>query len=297
MRHRSTKRRDEGVFHVDRIGIENISVFGLPPIAFVNLAADLGCRHISTTLFPFDYNPHGYPRYSLKEDAALRREMVAAMRARSVSISLGEIFAVRADAEVRSCSADLDAMAELGIMRINTLSLDPDLGRSFDKFAELTEMGAAFGMETTVEFAPGMTVPDLPTAIAAVRHVGRADFRLMIDTMHFIRSGSHPEDLAAIDPGMIGYVQICDVPLAPKTSNYFEEAKYERMVPGAGELPLLEILAAVPRDRIIGIEVPLRSQADAGVGPLDRLRPCVAAARDLLTRLDARPAQPEDIEP
>jgi sugar phosphate isomerase/epimerase len=279
---------------LERIGIENISVFGLPPVACVNLAADLGCHHISMTLFPFDYNPHGYPRYSLKEDAALRRDMVAAMRERAVSISLGEVFAARADTEVRDWAADLGAMAELGIRRVNTLSLDPDLRRSFDKFGELTEMAAADGMETTVEFTPGLTVADLPTAIAAVRHVGRADFRLLIDTMHFIRSGSRPEDLAAIDPDTIGYVQICDAPLVPKIANYFEEAKYERMVPGTGELPLFDILAAVPRDRIIGIEVPLRSQADAGIGPFDRLRPCVVAARDLLTRLDAKPAESEE---
>lgn len=271
---------------MDRLGIENISVFGLPPIAFVNLAADLGCRHISAALIPFDYNPHGYPRFSLKDDAALRREMIAAMRDRAVAISLGEVFAVKADTKISDWAADVGAMAELGIKRINTLSLDPDRGQSFDKFGELTEMAAAYGMETTVEFIPGLTVADLPTAITAVRHVGRSDFRLLIDAMHFIRSGSRPEDLAAVDPAMIGYVQICDAPLVPRISNYFEEAKYERMVPGAGELPLLDILAAVPRDRIIGLEVPLRSQADAGVGPLDRLRPCVHAARDLLTRLN-----------
>jgi len=97
---------------LERIGIENISVFGLPPVAFVNLAADLGCHHISMTLFPFDYNPHGYPCFSLKEDSALRREMVAAMRDRAVSISLGEVFAVRADTEVRDWAADLGAMAK-----------------------------------------------------------------------------------------------------------------------------------------------------------------------------------------
>jgi sugar phosphate isomerase/epimerase len=278
---------------LDRIGIENISVFGLPPVAFVNLAADLGCRHISMALYPFDYNPHDYPRFSLKEDAALRREMVAVMRDRAVTISLGEVFAVRADTEVRDWGADLGAMAELGVHRINTLSLDPDQTRSFDRFAELTEAAAAYRMETTVEFIPGLTVADLPTAIAAVRHVGRADFRLLIDVMHFIRSGSRPENLAAVDPDMIGYVQICDAPLVPKIANYFEEAKYERMIPGTGDLPLFGILAALPRDRIIGIEVPLRSQAEAGIGPFDRLRPCVDAARDLLTRLDAKPAEPE----
>jgi hypothetical protein len=34
------------------IGIEYINVFGLPPVEFVNLAADLGCAHIGTGLLP-----------------------------------------------------------------------------------------------------------------------------------------------------------------------------------------------------------------------------------------------------
>src|SRR5258708_7244135 len=80
---------------MNRLGIEIISVFGLPPVEFVNLAADLGCRYISTGLQPIDYNPHKYPRFSLREDKALRRNMVAAMRERDVSISLGEGFTIR----------------------------------------------------------------------------------------------------------------------------------------------------------------------------------------------------------
>jgi hypothetical protein len=57
---------------------------------------------------------------------------------------------------------------------------------------------------------------------------------------------------------------------------------YERMAPGDGELPLAEILGAVPPDVVIGLEIPMRSLAESGVGPAERLRPCVAAARELL---------------
>jgi len=59
-----------------------------------------------------------------------------------------------------------------------------------------------------------------------------------------------------------------------------------RMVPGTGELPLRDILAALPRDLVIGIEVPRLKEARAGAGPHERLRPCVEAARDLLAGLD-----------
>jgi sugar phosphate isomerase/epimerase len=272
----------------DRIGIENISVFGLPPVEFVQLAAALGCRHISTGLSQVDINPHGYPGFSLLEDAALRRDMRAAMRDNGVSISLGEGINARPGQDIADRAAELDVMAELGVKRINTVSLDPDLAVSFDQFAKLAEMAAARGMETTLEFAPGITVADLPTALAAIRHVGRADFRLLIDTMHFTRSGATLTDLAALDPQLIGYVQLCDAPLAPRFASYMQEAMTERLPPGTGDMPLTEILRAVPADRVVSLEIPMLAAAQAGMGPFERLKPCVAAALALLESVDGR---------
>jgi hypothetical protein len=41
---------------MDRLGIEHQTVFGLPPVEFVNLAADLGCRYIAIALSRSPYN-------------------------------------------------------------------------------------------------------------------------------------------------------------------------------------------------------------------------------------------------
>ena len=60
------------------------------------------------------------------------------------------------------------------------------------------------------------------------------------------------------------------------------EATFERRVPGEGEMPLGDYLAALPDGVVVSLEVPLRSQAERGIGPEARLRPCVAAARALL---------------
>jgi sugar phosphate isomerase/epimerase len=268
------------------IGIERLCVFGLPPVQFVGLAADLACPYISTALVPMPYNPHGYPRWSLRDDAALRREMLAAMRTRGVSISLCEGFGVRPNSDVSEYAADLDILCELEVRRINVASSDRDVSRTFDQFAKIAAMADALGIETTIEIGPG-PVPNLRSALAAVRHVANPNFRLLIDTMHFVRSGSGAADIAALDPDLIGYVQLCDVPLVSKHSTYMEEALYERMVPGTGELPLLDILAALPPQLVLGIEVPQRSLADAGVGPYERVGRCVEATRHLLDRLKA----------
>ena len=267
---------------MQQLGIELLSVFALPPVEFVNLAADLECRYISSGLSVGPYNPHGYPPFSLRDDAALRAEMIAAMDDRDVAISLGEGCIVRPGSNSCDLAADLDVFAELGVTRINTVSLDPDRARSFDEFGILVEIAAERGMETTIEASPGLTVGDLDDALAAIDHVGRPDFRLLIDTMHVLRSGSSPDDVAALDPNLVAYVQLSDAPLAPRFDSYMEEAMYERMVPGEGELPLRELLAALPDGLIISLEVPQRSLADAGIGPEERLGRCVHATRALL---------------
>jgi len=272
----------------DRLGIEFLSVFNLPPVEYVNLAADLGCRHISAGLGMVPgYNPHAYPAWSLRDDRALRQQMRAVMRARDVSISLGEGFSVRPNIDARDRAADLALMCELGATRINAVALDPDLARCFDQLAVLAEMAAATGVETTLEFGPGLSIGDLATALAAVRHVGRPDFRLLIDTMHLCRSGSGAADIAALDPALIGYVQLCDAPRVSRRASYMEEAMGARMVPGSGELPLLDVLAALPRDLVVSLEVPQLALAQAGVPPQQRVGQCVLAARALLAQLPA----------
>ena len=264
------------------LGIEFISVFGLPPADFVHLAADLGCRYISTALTVLPLKSLGYQAFSLKDDRTLRRELLAAMDERGVGISLGEGMVIAPDADVSGLAADLDVMAELGAAQINTLSFDRDRNRTFDQLATLTEMAAARGMGTTVELAPGATIGDPATLLAAIDHVGRPELRLALDTMHWVRAGLGAAELRELGPERIGYVQLCDTTLKPRLKSYMEEAMYERMAPGDGELPLADILAAVPADVVVGLEIPMRSLAEAGVGPMDRLRPCVAAARELL---------------
>ncbi len=268
------------------IGIEAISLFGLPPVETVNLAADLGCTGISTGLTSFPSGVADYPPFSLRDDPALRREMIAVMTDRGVSISLGEGLNVRAGTDIRDLAGDLAIFHELGVRRVNTVSLDSDLARSFDQFAVLAEMTAEAGVELTIELSPPLVVNDLPTALAVLRHVNLPHFKLLIDTMHVVRSGATAADIAALDPALIGYVQICDAPRVPTIASYMEESMYERMIPGEGELGLRDIVAALPHDRFFSIEVPQRSEALAGKGPRERLGKCVEATRRLLAETE-----------
>jgi sugar phosphate isomerase/epimerase len=261
-----------------RLGVEQLSVLGLGPVEFVNLVADLGCNCISTGLSSMP----GYGSFSLREDKALRREMIAAMRERDISVSLGEGCTVRPGHDMRDMASDLDIFQELGAERINTVSMDPDLPRSLDQFGVLAQMAAERGMQSSIELCPVLTINNLASAVAAVRHVGHKDFGLLLDTMHLARSGATAAQVAALDPTIIGYVQLCDAPLKSTNPNYLDEATFDRMVPGEGELPLREYLSVLPAGLVVSLEVPSRTLAKAGLTVPQRLARCVKAARALL---------------
>lgn len=265
------------------LGIERLCVFGMPPVAFVELAADLGCDCVGVGLAPTQgYNPHGYPHWSLRDDARLRREMVAALADRGLAISIVEGFAFAPGHDVRGYARDLDLVCELGADRINVVSLDKDLGRTIEGFAVLAGMAAQRGLRVSAEMGSLGPIARVEPALALAGGVGAANFSLLIDAMHFFRLGNTLEELAAIAPGLIGYVQLCDAPWTPRFETYFEEALHERLPPGAGELPLLEFVRRLPADVTVSLEIPMRSLADQGAGPRERLTPCVEAARALL---------------
>jgi sugar phosphate isomerase/epimerase len=141
-------------------------------------------------------------------------------------------------------------------------------------------MAAERGLETVTEVGVG-PIATLDCALEVIRHSGRADFKLLIDTMHFFRFGGSIESLGKVDPDMIGYVQLCDVPLRSAFPTYMEEALHERLFPGQGELPLAEFSRLIPSPVVVSVEVPRRSLARAGAGPRERVAPCVEAARAL----------------
>ncbi|MEW9856558.1 sugar phosphate isomerase/epimerase family protein [Novosphingobium sp. M1R2S20] len=268
-----------------RLGIDCISVFGLPPVAFIELAAELGCDSVSLGLSSMEYNPEGYPRFSLREDKTLRREIKAALSANGVQIALGENLPVIPGSDsTNTWRASLDVLSELGAQRINSVSFEPEFARNVDQYGRLAELCGAYGIVPLIEFVPIFGIADLPTTVRMIEAVGAPNLGLIVDTMHCGRTGVTGDDLRALPPEWIGYLQLCDAPLT-SDADYMDEAVHERMAPGDGELALAEYLAAVPRNVKVSLEVPQRSRVEAGQGPRERLAYCVSRARALLDAL------------
>lgn len=266
----------------DHIGIERLCCFGaMPPVEQVELAARMDCRFVGIGLTAMNYyNPDAWPEWSLR-DLKLQREMSSVMRDTGVRPSLCEGFSIQPGVEAAAAVADLDLVASLGCRCINLVSGERDKSRAIAQFSAVAELAQQRGILVTSEIG----MPPLVTLDAGLRlieQVGHPNFRLLLDTMHFFRMGSDPADLAGHE-AMIGYVQLADAPRALGRLSYMEEALHERLPPGAGELPLAELLPWLPADVVLGLEVPQRSLAAAGIGPDERVGQAVRMSRSIIT--------------
>lgn len=148
--------------------------------------------------------------------------------------------------------------AELGARNVLCVSSDPDMGATRDKLAVLAERGGALGIRVNLEFGLFTEVKTIGAASAIVRAVDHSAMGLLVDALHWQRSGGTLEEIAALPPAWLGYAQLCDAPLVGADPGdpaaIIAEAIDGRVALGAGGLPLAEILARLPEGLPIGIE-------------------------------------------
>ncbi len=270
-----------------RLGIDSQTVFGMPPRQHVDMAAKLGCSHISTGLVSIPWRLQRFPAWSLRDDAGLRREFAAALRDNGIFISQAEGFSVRPTTNIDDLIPDLDIFAELGARRASGVCTEKDTRRALDLLATLADLTAERGMGFTLEFAPPHAIGNLEAAQATLAALKKPNASLVIDAMHFFRSGGTITQLGVLPPELIGYVQLCDVARQPPHDDYLREACFERLAPGDGDLPLGRFCASLPDTVEVGIEIPSLQSSDDEIQHWEFMRRATGAARRLLACSDA----------
>jgi sugar phosphate isomerase/epimerase len=123
-----------------------------------------------------------------------------------------------------------------------------------------------YGLNVCLEFAIYTGVRTLAHAAHVVAQAKRANASVLIDALHFSRSGGVPAHVASVDPSLFRYAQLCDagpdMPAAQDTPALIREARTGRLLPGEGVLPLAELVAALPDTVPLAIEAPCRAIAD-----------------------------------
>lgn len=171
-------------------------------------------------------------------------------------IGLDEISARVTDAGLRIAELELIRLGDDGMVRhANTLveelahTLQPDrvhvaafvgeLPRISDQFTQVCERLAP--LPVAFEFMPYSQVRNLAEAIELAQQTGAANAKVVLDVVHFFRSGGNRGDLTVTDLDRVAGIQLSDV-AARHNVPLAREARHLRTYPGRGELDIVGLL-------------------------------------------------------
>ncbi|MBV9735812.1 MAG: sugar phosphate isomerase/epimerase [Acidisphaera sp.] len=239
-----------------RFSLAHLTVLGLPPPEVVRVAARTGYQHVGLRLIAVTPTSPGYP---LMQDAAMMRATRAALSDTGLSVLDVEFVKLTPEIDVTALEPFVAAGAELGASYIITAPSDPDLARLADRLAAMTDLSARYGLRTVLEFFPWTVVADLGAAARVVEAAGRADTGILVDTLHFNRSGSTLDQLDRVPAWRLPFVHVCDAPVQDSytTEELLHASRVERLPPGEGAIDIPGILAHLPPGIPVALEVPM----------------------------------------
>ena len=257
-----------------------LTVLELAPPALIDVAAACGYQQVGLRLLPAMPGGVAYP---LMEDEPGLKETLARLDATGITVADLEVVALRPETEIAAFSAFFETGARLGARHILVAAYDPDLSRFTDNFAAFCEAAAPYGLTADLEFMPWTYAPDLSTANRVVALAAQPNAGVLVDALHFDRSGSSIDDLARVPAQRLHYWQMCDAPAErPATTEaMIHAARHERLFPGEGGIDLVSLARAMPADITVSLEIPtveLAKTMDAKA----RARRALIAARNVI---------------
>jgi sugar phosphate isomerase/epimerase len=199
-------------------------------------------------------------------------------------------------AGLRVAELELVRMADVGATRyVNDLTIDlagilaPDrvhaaafAGEPWkitDDFTRLCERLAPTAVG--IEFMPYSNVANVPAALDLLRQADQPNGRIVLDVLHFFRSGAKTTDITADLISQVACVQLSDVAERPAV-DLAREARHLRTYPGRGQLDIVGFLAAIQHAADVPPPLSVEPVSDA----LETLPLRVVAEETMLATLD-----------
>lgn len=268
-----TCRRDWGLSAIA------LTALSLNPAQLATQAHKAGYNAIGLRINPISPGSVAYP---FKAGSKEIREFKALLNDLGMRVNGVDGFALNSNTDPKQYAPIFEACGELGIKSLCICGDAPDKPRFAAMFAQLCDMAAPYGFRVDLEFMAWRTIGTLEQAYELVKMADRPNGTIAVDSLHLYRSGGTAADIDKIPVRYLGDIHLCDAvktaPIDQKlidlvragkadldstsgTPKGFEglvtEARAGRLLPGDGELPLLDFLQHMPSKCAIGVEVPV----------------------------------------
>src|SRR3989475_9218612 len=191
-----------------QISLAHLTVLDTTAPELVAAAAAAGFRTIGIRLTA---TPSvGVPPYDILHEGPLLRETLRRLADTGVSVLDTEFLRFEPEQPVGIPEGFLEVSARLGAKNVLVMSAEPDESRTIERFCELCDRAARYNLHVCLEFAIYTGVRTLAHAASILAKAKRSNASILIDALHFSRSGGVPAHVKQVGPALLRYAQICD---------------------------------------------------------------------------------------
>lgn len=254
-----------------KIGLAALTVLELAPQEQISVAAQAGYDFVGLRLIPVSGQPHQH----LVDVAAIEQRLAAT----GMKVLDVEVFRLDPETEVADYEPTLAIAARLRASDLLVHGADPDRSRLADNWGRLCELAERYGLAANIEPMPWVEVSTIAKANRLLDLAPRPNAAVLPDAIHFFREANRLEDLSTT---RMRYVQFCDARREKPASmdEIRRQAREDRLMPGEGGLDLPGLLATLPADLPLCLEIPYAKP----MSPLARAQLALAKTKGLLTQ-------------
>ena len=263
--------------HLRQIIIAPTTLQDTAPLDYIEATVAAGYDGIGLRV----HRSPGLPFHPVVGNAAL----IAEMRARLAGLPVFDLYSfyLQGDTDVASFAPAMELGASFGAKYATVMGADEDWSRQRDNFIKTCDLARQFGLTCSLEFAVIRPLATLRQTVQLIEESQRHAV-ICIDPLHLARSGGSPADVKALDAKYFPYAQISDGVLDPGEPNPALFGKLglgTRAMPGEGKLPLRAVIAALPKDIPLSVELP-HSLGPKGTSARDWAKTTLESTRNFL---------------
>ena len=267
-----------------RLSLAHLTIEAADSFQLIEAAAKAGFDAVGLRVISA---PGAPARAPLAGNPAIITEVNACLAANGMQVLQVNSFWITPETTADDFTPVLDAAARLAAGSVLVVIGDPELERAAARFAECCAASEPVGISIALEFQSYSPVRTVAQALRMLEASGYSNAGLVVDALHLDRGGGRPSDLAIVPAERLTFVQLCDAPAArPPPEALRREARSGRLYPGDGELPLVELMDALPDGVLLDVEAPC--QRTGHLPAAEQARLAAEATRRFLDRYDRR---------
>jgi sugar phosphate isomerase/epimerase len=240
-----------------KLALAALTVLDLPHPDLVSVAAKVGYSHVGLRLVPVAGQPYLHPL-----DPAAIEERLADTGLGVLDV---EVFRLEEETKVGDYEQAIAVSARLGASQILVHGADENEARLIDSFGRLCDLAGKYNLGVNLEPMPWVAVSTVAKAKRILEKAERKNGAFLPDAIHFFRADNRLDELRGVP---MNYVQFCDARAGRPADmqEMIRQARFDRLPPGEGALPLEDFLKEIPKQLTISLEVPMTRK----LPPLDR---------------------------